>query len=239
MPSGVTLITADAKYKQAPKYTIGSRTSPGGRQGTPGPGSYNNDKGSRGKSWGFGRSSRGLQRCASAPGPGDYKDQDAHRTKAPGYGFGSEARGKSTGKLFTPGPGQYAPNWTATRREPPKFSAPPRRDGAGWESAPEGGSKPSRPGSAQQSRPSTPGPGHYNARKGEVDKGHVPAARFGTSQRITLDRPRTPGPGAYRNSEAFGQDGAPSFTMGRRSDQADGAPTPGPGGYIGTHTQFA
>lgn len=245
MPSKVTLITNDAKYKQAPRYTIGFRPDASRQQVTPGPGAYNNDKFNKARAWSIGKSNREMKRCSSAPGPGDYKTQDATLRRAPGYGFGSAVRSKSMGRVSTPGPGNYTPNWSATKAEPPKFTAPPRRDGAGWESNPPvggenkwSGGKRGGAGTGKQSRPSSaPGPGHYNARKAE-DASHVPAATFGSAPRDGIQRPKTPGPGTYKNSLDFGQE-ASAWTMGKRADQTCGQPTPGPGGYIGVHTQFA
>merc|ERR1712107_79612 len=101
---------------------------------TPGPGAYSStlqaDK--KPPSWGFGTSQREMMRASSAPGPGQYQPMDKNKSAAPACGFGSSARDKTGGyQKATPGPGAYAPDFTATRKGGPKYTATPRRDAGG------------------------------------------------------------------------------------------------------------
>lgn len=219
-------MTNMSQNRTAPKWTLGARNGAAtkDRAQTPGPGAYTEKKsGERlAPSWGFGTSTRDNSRSASAPGPGQYMPSDRNKQQAPLYGFGSASRDKRGGySTGTPGPGSYAPNFAATRRDAPKYTATPRRD--------------ARSGGNGGYTSGTPGPGSYMGNKPAT----APKWGFGTSTRGAMGNNNTPGPGAYSSRNLIG--GGPGYTMRARHEHVGASQahsTPGPGGYGGSYTQF-
>eukprot|EP00928_Gymnodinium_smaydae_P006095 TRINITY_DN12124_c0_g1_i2.p1 TRINITY_DN12124_c0_g1~~TRINITY_DN12124_c0_g1_i2.p1 ORF type:complete len:263 (-),score=15.26 TRINITY_DN12124_c0_g1_i2:68-754(-) len=222
-----TLMTKLSQNKTAPKWTIGAKSAGQSRPSTPGPGQYAaasrraGDK--RTPAYGFGTSSRDLNRAATAPGPGTYQPEDKAKLAAPRIGFGTGARDKVGGGTFTaiaPGPGAYSPNFAATRSSAAKYTATPRRD--------------SLRGQPPQC---TPGPGAYTP-KTRVETRNSPQYGFGTSTRTRVCHYHTPGPGAYSADLGLCKEGSPKYTIRSRPDgQAEDylSSNPGPGGQV---TQF-
>lgn len=226
-PTG-QLITHLSHNKTAPKWSFaGGRNGTGSRPSTPGPGAYNSrGTGDRGRcpAYGFGKSTRELARASSAPGPGQYAAPERPRSAGPKYGFGSSMRGIGY-QNATPGPGSYQPNFEATRKEMPKYTATPRRNGF------------------KREMHHTPGPGSYQSHSlPRPGSAKAPEWRFGTSGRNNRNHCPSPGPGTYATGEELGEK-SPHYTMRARTGNPDGpreqfAFTPGPGTYGGQFTQF-
>ena len=168
---------------------------------------------------------------------------------APAYGFGRARKCEieKTDRLYTPGPGQYAPGISGRKYPTWKIGTEMRGKGLkvpgpgnyNMRQAPGNGPKYTmrmRPYSAKSDV--TPGPGNYNVR---TEKNLVvPSYKFGHERKDGLDLAQAkyvPGPGNYEyNADAINVK-HPKFSFGKEVRGNDRRPmTPGPGTYA--HKQY-
>lgn len=213
------LITVQSNIKSAPKWSFKGKPRDGRKNETPGPGSYGGtsettSKFARTPNFGFGGSTRDLQRPYSAPGPGQYQPDNPNIVSSK-YGFGTSTRKGSERHRDQPGPGTY-------RIEPelgktsPKYTANKRRE--------------------MTMTIDSPGPGAYQPNDSWSSAQKVePKYGFGTSPREGRRENNAPGPGQYNVDRDVG--GA-KYSMRSRGEVVRPNTTPGPGAHGGMYTQF-
>ena len=178
---------------------------------SPGPGSYEFDRGERNKSTKFSISKRDfpVNKCGS-PGPGSYGAKET-LGMSPRFSFREKLPPSNDNKV--PGPGAYNSSFK-TRETALSYTL--------------GGHSPE----AKKTNAArvVPGPGTYESRVSSA-----PGTKFGSSARMFNKREKVPGPGNYQANSTPTRAKSPSFGFGSGPQRAlyINKPTPGPGAYNG------
>lgn len=223
---------------------------------SPGPGNYNVAKFAKenaGPKFGFGTDARvkSYNKRTHSPGPGTYNERKVLTDGAPGYSIkGRRPDVRVLPGKDSPGPGNYDPLTSYTKRAGPKYgmnktskskianiygdvpgpnSYKPSTSYIKNQSAAWGMGSNKRPGLSQIL--DTPGPGSYNpaltAKSGPTLRG-----------KSTMYLKYSPGPGEYSPEARVVKNKAPQFSMGSESKKTIAAKPlnrfPGPGTYEGS-----
>ena len=213
-----------SSFGNAPKYTLRPKTGTSldiKNKDLPGPGAYNPSMAPKDN---YAFSMRIRPQSASAqmnnPGPGTYnlrnqKDSDLLKTHS--YRFGHEKKNKEPDFTYlkSPGPGTYdlKENPLTSTNSMPKFSFGKEERG-------------------NKSRPKTPGPGAYEAKKSMGNEGPKIAMSFVRPN--TAFKNENPGPGTYLPNTTFTKNKSPEYRIGTSKRETVDKETrlkPGPGAY--------